>query len=404
MRRLLVPTLVLVAAILADWRWAPQERMPEVVTRTGWGIAALVFLLAWRFGRGRVAYAVVMFVAAGETLHYLGAEAIGGVWTALAVLLPVNLAVLAWTSDFRVWSVAGAVRWGVLAAQAGAVAVFAEPVRPVLERPLLGAPLLASLDLPHSVLLCFLLALLAVGVRLRLRPAPLEAGLLAALAAVAAALVTSASGTTASGAAGMRTTGTTYYLAAGMLALGVALVESTFALAFEDGLTGLPARRALEETLRHLGRRTYAIAMVDLDHFKKLNDRHGHEIGDQVLQMVAAKLGRVKGGGRAYRYGGEEFSVVFAGKNARAAEPYLKEMRRSIADATFTVRLPTRPKKKPTGARGRGGGVKKLKVTVSIGVAERSEEHPQPELVMKAADKALYRSKRAGRNRVTLGR
>jgi len=194
-----------------------------------------------------------------------------------------------------------------------------------------------------------------------------------------------------------------------MLVLGVALVESTFALAFEDGLTGLPARRALEEALRHLGR-TYAVAMVDLDHFKSFNDRHGHEVGDQVLQMVAAQLRGVKGGGRAYRYGGEEFSVVFAGQGARDAEPYLEELRRRIAEADFTVRSPARPKEKPKTAKmsktllSRSGGIKKLKVTVSIGVAERSEKNSDPELVMKAADKALYRSKKAGRNRVTVGR
>lgn len=394
MRRLFAPTLVLAAAIAADWRWAPQEIAPEIVTRTGWGIAALVVLLAWRFGRGRVAYAVAMLAATGETLRYLSAGRAADEGTALAVLLPVNLAVLAWTRDFRVGSVAGALRWGVLAAQAGAVALFAARARPALVRPLLEALPPVVGGLPQSVLLSFLVAFLAMAVRLRYRPAPIEAGLLVALGAVAAAWTTS---------------GTAYYLAAGMLVLGVALVESTFVLAFEDGLTGLPARRALEETLRHLGR-TYAIAMVDLDHFKKFNDRHGHEVGDQVLQMVAAKLKGVKGGGRAYRYGGEEFSVVFAGKGARDAEPYLEELRRSVAEADFTVRSPARPRAKPKAVLARktvlslSGGIKKLKVTVSIGVAERSEKNPQPELVMKAADKALYRSKKAGRNRVTVGR
>jgi len=388
MRRLLAPTLVLAAVIVADWRWAPQAQVPEIVTRTGWGIAALVFLLAWRFGRGRVAYAVVMLAAAGESLRYLSAGASTDEGTALAVLLPVNFAVLAWTRDFRVWSVAGALRWAVLAAQAGAVATFAEPARPALGRPLLEALPPVAGGLPQSVLLSLLVALLAMAVRLRFRPEPIEAGLLVALGAVVAAWTVS---------------GTAYYLAAAMLVLGVALVESTFALAFEDGLTGLPARRALEETLRHLGR-TYAVAMVDLDHFKKFNDRHGHEVGDQVLQMVAAKLSGVKGGGRAYRYGGEEFSVVFAGKGAHDAEPYLEELRRSIAAADFTVRSPARPKEKPKAILALSGGIKKLKVTVSIGVAERSEKNPQPDLVMKAADKALYRSKRAGRNRVTLGR
>lgn len=391
MRRLLAPALVLVAAIVADARWAVQDLAPQIVTRAGWGVAALVFLLAWRFGRGRVAYAVVMLLATGESLRHLGAGTATDEGTALAVLLPLNLAALAWTGDFRVWSVAGAWRWGVLAAQAGAVAALAERARPALEETLLEG--LPATGLPQSVLVGFFVALLVLGGRLRVRPEPIEAGLLVALGAVAGAWTR----------AGTFHAGTSYYLAAGMLVLGVALVESTFALAFEDGLTGLPARRALEEALRHLGR-TYAVAMVDLDHFKSFNDRHGHEVGDQVLQMVAEKLRGVKGGGRAYRYGGEEFSVVFAGKSARDAEPYLEDLRRRIAETGFTVRSPARPKEKPKTVLARSSGIKKLKVTVSIGVAERSEKNAHPELVMKAADKALYRSKKAGRNRVTLGR
>ena len=197
----------------------------------------------------------------------------------------------------------------------------------------------------------------------------------------------------------------TYYLAVAGLALGVSLVENAFALAFEDGLTGLPARRSLDEALLHLGS-TYAIAMVDLDHFKKLNDRHGHEVGDQVLQMVAGRLARIGGGGRAFRYGGEEFSVLFRGKSAAAAKPHLEALRRAVAEAAFTVRSPARPRKKPKTGRAKSThrGTKKVRVTISIGLAERGARHRRPEQVMKAADKALYRSKRAGRNRVTVGR
>ena len=148
--------------------------------------------------------------------------------------------------------------------------------------------------------------------------------------------------------------------------------------------------------------------MLDLDHFKKFNDTHGHEIGDQVLQMVAAKLAKVQGGGEAFRYGGEEFTIVFKGKSAKEAKPYLDDLRGAIADADFVVRSPGRPKKKPKGKTKtkskRPPGTKTLKVTVSVGVSERSDKNRLPEEVMKAADKALYRSKKAGRNRVTIGR
>jgi diguanylate cyclase (GGDEF)-like protein len=65
-----------------------------------------------------------------------------------------------------------------------------------------------------------------------------------------------------------------------------------------------------------LGHR-FTIAMLDIDHFKRFNDTYGHEVGDQVLKMVAAKLGQVRKGGRAFRYGGEEFALVFPNRSAR---------------------------------------------------------------------------------------
>ena len=83
-------------------------------------------------------------------------------------------------------------------------------------------------------------------------------------------------------------------------------------MAYDDELTGLPARRALNEALTRL-RGVYTVAMVDIDHFKRFNDEHGHDVGDQLLRMVGARVGEVRGGGRAFRYGGEEFAVLFPG-------------------------------------------------------------------------------------------
>ena len=82
----------------------------------------------------------------------------------------------------------------------------------------------------------------------------------------------------------------------------------------------------------------YAVAVVDIDHFKNFNDTYGHETGDQVLRMVAAKLASVTGGGRAYRVGGEEFSILFPGKSVKEAAPHLELLRSVIEVATFRVR------------------------------------------------------------------
>ena len=140
--------------------------------------------------------------------------------------------------------------------------------------------------------------------------------------------------------------------------------------------------------------------MVDVDHFKKVNDRHGHDVGDQVLKMLANRLATVSGGGRAYRYGGEEFTVLFPRKGLEEALPHLEQVREKIAGAPFRLRRFPRPRSKPASPRkGRKAG-QSLRITVSIGAAAYGPQSPTPEAVIIAADRALYRAKRGGRNQV----
>jgi len=186
---------------------------------------------------------------------------------------------------------------------------------------------------------------------------------------------------------------------AGMLLL-ITLIQDSYGMAYMDELTGLPGRRALMNTLMSMGK-CYSIAMLDIDHFKKFNDTHGHDIGDQVLRKVAAQIGKVTGGGRPARYGGEEFAIVFPGKDRKAAIEYLELLRQNIENDLFTIRGKDRPKKAPgVDKKPRKASSKQVKVTVSIGVAERNDKLITTDDVMQAADKALYRAKRKGRNQV----
>lgn len=190
---------------------------------------------------------------------------------------------------------------------------------------------------------------------------------------------------------------------AGALLVG-AIIHETFNMAFKDDLTGLPGRRALNEQLAKLGR-NYTIAMMDVDHFKKFNDTYGHDIGDQVLKMVAAKIRTVTGGGKTFRYGGEEFTILFPGKDVQHALPHLEAVREAIADYAMKIRDDNRPKDDKSG-KGKRGKKKTdpstVSVTISIGVAQREGNNKTPEQVVKAADDALYRAKKGGRNKVSI--
>lgn len=177
------------------------------------------------------------------------------------------------------------------------------------------------------------------------------------------------------------------------------IIKDMYRFAFVDELTGLYSRRCLNQDQLKLSG-TYTIAMLDIDHFKIFNDTYGHDVGDQVLRYVASLMMRVPGGGRAYRYGGEEFTFIFAGKNKNEAIPYLEELRETMATRPFSLRSQDRPKKKPKNKPHPKKGNKKVPVTISIGVADNEKKVSGPEEVVKAADKALYKAKKGGRNRV----
>ena len=181
----------------------------------------------------------------------------------------------------------------------------------------------------------------------------------------------------------------------------IAVISHIYAMAFVDTLTGVPARRALEHKLAGLGRQ-YGIAMLDIDHFKKFNDTYGHDVGDQVLRMVATQLRKVQAGGSLFRYGGEEFTIVFGGRREEEVVSALDEIRQCIEGYPMRVRAPQRPRSDQKGKqarRDRAQDTEQVRVTISIGVAWR-EADERPEFVIKRADKALYKAKGAGRNRV----
>ncbi|MDO6680271.1 MULTISPECIES: GGDEF domain-containing protein [unclassified Shewanella] len=178
----------------------------------------------------------------------------------------------------------------------------------------------------------------------------------------------------------------------------VTVLFDSYFLAYRDELTGLPSRRALFNLSLALGRK-YTVAMVDIDHFKSFNDTYGHDVGDDVLKLVAIKLAKVSGGGKTFRYGGEEFTIVFPSKNIDQVYSHLDDVRQSIEDYDIVLRDEGRKQSSKKNRQKTPVKKKTVSVTVSIGCAEHQTDESF-EQSMKQADKALYRAKDRGRNQV----
>jgi len=362
-------------------------------------VAAAGVFFGWRFKRGRLIFAIIVLAIAERSLLQFasGASAAKGVglivYDAVSLLLPLNLAVLSVLRERGVLTLRGLWRFNVILTQVVAVILlcryrhlgFAE----WLDYTFFPLTFLPSIRLGQPALVAFAGAFLVVFARsFRCRTA-LESGFLWALVSIFFGLVIARSDTE------LRV----FFATAGLV-LVASVIETSYRMAFGDELTGLPGRRALNEALLRLGNR-YTVAMIDIDFFKKFNDKFGHDVGDHALKMVASKLSEVRGRGKAFRYGGEEFTVIFPRKSLDQALPHLEKVRKTVEKAGFTVRGSGRPRRKAERPEGPRGSRHRVIITVSIGAAERDDRNVTPEQVIQAADKALYRAKQGGRNRVS---
>lgn len=389
--------LLLLAGYLLEPTALLDGHYLNLVKLLPYGIFAGVLALAHYFNRARFfAAGLLMGLVYWLIQHFLQSQLQGTatihLYTALSLFLPPALLILLLAPERGLWN-----RHGLL------ICVIA----PLLMAcayglyPFLSAKLLAISDLWFSIkpfssyiisinasaifALCLLLGLLLLIRRDTAINAALCACLLFSFATLAFFDQALISSLMFSGAA---------------ITLLTGLLTSSFEMAYNDDLTGLLGRRALNEKLRNLTR-TYTIAMLDIDHFKKFNDSHGHDVGDQVLKIVASHIAAIDGGGLAYRYGGEEFCVIFNGKHAAACSAHLEALREAIAAHSITLRdHSTRPKSAQEGALQRGTRRSKpsVSVTISIGMADNQQHQATATQVLKQADRALYRAKQQGRN------
>ena len=291
-------------------------------------------LLAWRFHSSRVLFALLTLLLAHRAVEFFSAGRMPSTGPgrialeAVAFLLPLNFIALSVSRERGSVFPAIVPKLAALFFESVFVAIICRPGTTAgpgfLHPDFLGK--LLSIRMPTVAVLAFVAAVVVLLLRFLLYGKPTESGLLWALLATFFSFQ----------AGGVGPTATAYWATAGLILVS-SIIENSYLLAYHDELTTLPARRAFNDALLHL-EAPYAIAVVDIDHFKKFNDTYGHETGDQVLRLVAAKLANVSGGGRAYRVGGEEFSILFRGKSVKDALPHLEQLRSAIGASRFRVR------------------------------------------------------------------
>jgi diguanylate cyclase (GGDEF)-like protein len=425
---LMLPVFLLAFTFLAAPYFAYLPVSMSGVFEAGpyWALV-ITLVLAVAFNRSKVTLFCLVLAAGFGVYQQLDLQA--PLWQLLVyALVPINIAIISCYQERGLFTVPGYLRLTVLALQGSLLAWIAHNDLHQLDDYLggglqalltqLGVASAALMDLssrldarldPLTQLECIILLAASITITIsswRIN-SPVSYALFGAAAGYYLMILTQPDAPLA--AANMLTSG---------LMLCIGLLRDSYNMAYRDELTGLPQRRAMNEQLMALGNR-YCLAMLDVDHFKKFNDTHGHDVGDQVLQMVATQIRKVRGGGKAFRYGGEEFAVVFTGKDKEEAAHYLELVRKSIADYEMVIRddervedsnstnknVDKKADKKAKGNRQKGSyrkASKKVSVTISIGVAEYQRRGQTPEEVLKLADEALYRAKDGGRNQVAI--
>ena len=364
-----------------------------------YAVVVIGMALSWRFNRSKIFFVLLSLALAYWSVGRVAAPGFivpspdmseSFLQSVLCLLLPFNYLVFSIVKERGIFTIRGLTRLGFILAQLLVVYVAwlygRQQVAAVVQYkfwPAYWFPATGLSDLGIIFLAATALVLIYRALVIR---SSLDYGMIGSLLLVTYLLHT------------WKTDTLVWWTAAAAGVMVVALVQDAYRKAYVDELTGLPGRRSMEEYFLKLSG-MYTVAMVDIDHFKKCNDRYGHDVGDQVLRMIASFLRGVERGGKPFRYGGEEFAIVFPGKDRDLVVSALDILRQSIAENRFVVRSFFRPRTRPEKLPSRDNQ-KRLAVTVSIGCAQRTQSDRLPADVIKRADKALYHAKETGRNRV----
>lgn len=357
-----------------------EAKIPKIVFSLSpylfYALSALILWVSWHFNRNRFIFIIIPLLLMHAGFEYLSPKRATNLFLYASMLYPLHFLIFLSLKERGLFSIWGIIKIAFFALELAVVLYFIfypnADLIALLKTKLFAASFypLEDLSVVIGIFVLIIMALLVVFNRYMLYNSSF--------------LVI-----TITFYAGLYFIKTPYANKLSLLAISVIifilLIRESYRLAFYDELTSLPGRRALVEDMAKLGMK-YSLAMIDIDHFKKFNDTYGHDTGDEVLKMVASKLANVSGGGKAYRYGGEEFVLLFPSREADESYKHTDMLRETIAKSPFNVRNKL--------------SQKTIYINISSGVVQKSSQDKDPFAVMKRADDALYKAKKAGRNQV----
>jgi GGDEF domain-containing protein len=385
---LIAPALLLPLAAVAGL----AHKLPASLATVLDAAPLLVFgsgaLLGLFTRRARLLVGVVILALADSALVNVGSRS---VFDAVALLLPLNLAVVVWLGDENPFAGRGALLFAITLLQAAIIAVLLNPhlspVSEALDVPLASSRLSTWTGLSRLSIFSFLAALGLLVARFYLHGQTLAAGAAWALVASFLAL----DGVSSGGPVGV------HFAAAGVLLLVGATWEPRQVIA-TDEITRLPTRIELMRAIRRVTSR-YTVAFVEVDDYAHFRDEHGVEAAQRMLRLIAKRLRRTAHGAQAYYCEGAMFAVLFPRVPAKSAIRHLDAVRIAVEDVTVDVSVAEPP---PASRLVRAGVVERtVSVTISAGVAESGKPGEDPKPVLEAAERALARARGAGMNRVS---
>lgn len=190
-----------------------------------------------------------------------------------------------------------------------------------------------------------------------------------------------------------------YFSTAGLIFV-ISVIENIYVEGFQDEVTNLPTGKSMHGILSQLDR-GYTLALIEVDNFERLKENHGRRLSKQVLRSVGSKLTSVTGGGKPFRYRGEVFAIVFPGMFLQDMLPKIEELRQTIKKLGPILHSQKSPGKKPRKLKRIEILANKIPVTVSIGVAERSDADMSPQQAILKAEEALSTAKREGHDQMS---